>query len=96
MKPIGDRPAGGTPDEAEIVQFAEAGYRAEGLQVTKDISSTDANLPMSLGIPAITLSRVAKGGGAHSPGEWVDVEKAPNVKLKRILLATILATAGVP
>ena len=96
VKPIGDRPAGGTPDEAEIVQFAEAAYRAEGLQVTKDISSTDANLPMSLGIPAITLSRVAKGGGAHSPGEWVDVEKAPNVKLKRILLATTLATAGVP
>ena len=58
-----------------------------------DISSTDANLPMSLGIPAITMSRIAKAGGAHSPGEWIDVEKAPNVKLRRILLATILAAA---
>ena len=62
----------------------------------KETSSTDSNEPMSLGIPAITMSRVVKSGGAHSPAEWVDVDKAPNVKLKRILLATILATAGVP
>ena len=96
LKPIGARPAGGTPDNADIVRFAEAAYRAEGLTVKKDISSTDANEPMSLGIPAITMSRVANSAGAHSPGEWVDVEKAPNVKLKRILLATIVATAGLP
>jgi tripeptide aminopeptidase len=95
VKPIGARPAGATPPDAEIVRFAEAAYQAEGLKLEKAISSTDANEPMSLGIPAITMSRIANGGGAHSPGEWVDVEKAPNVKLKRILLATILATAGV-
>ena len=62
----------------------------------KGTSSTDANEPMSLGIPAITMSRVVKSFGAHSPAEWIDVEKQPNVKLKRILLSTILATAGVP
>jgi tripeptide aminopeptidase len=95
VKPIGARPAGATPPDAEIVRFAEAAYQAEGLKLEKATSSTDANEPMSLGIPAITMSRIANGGGAHSPGEWVDVEKAPNVKLKRILLATILATAGV-
>jgi hypothetical protein len=64
--------------------------------VSKETSSTDANEPMSLGIPAITMSRVVKSFGAHSPAEWVDVEKAPNVKLKRILLTAILATAGTP
>ena len=96
VKPIGDRPAGHTPDSADIVRFAEAAYRAEGLQMDKGTSSTDANEPMSLGIPAITMSRVVKSFGAHSPAEWIDVEKAPNVKLKRILLSTILATAGVP
>jgi len=96
LKPIGARPAGHTPDDAAIVRFAEAAYRAEGIAVKKDISSTDANEPMSLGIPAITMSRVARSAGAHSPAEWVDVEKASNVKLKRILLATILATAGLP
>lgn len=96
IKPIGARPAGHTPDDADIVRFAEAAYRAEGLTVHKDTSSTDANEPMSLGIPAITMSRVVKSAGAHSPAEWVDTDKASNVKLKRILLTTILATAGVP
>jgi tripeptide aminopeptidase len=96
LKTIGDRPAGATKRDADIVRFAEAAYRAEGIAVKQDTSSTDANVPMNLGIPAITLSRIAKGGGAHSPGEWVDVDKAPNVKLKRILLTTILAAAGVP
>lgn len=91
---IGDRPAGRTPDTADIVRHAEAAHRAEGIAVRKTISSTDANIPMSLGIPAITVSRSASGGRAHSPDEWIGIEKAENVKLKRILLATILATAG--
>jgi len=95
LKPIGDRPAGFTAPDAEIIRFAEAAYRAEGLTVEKDTSSTDSNIPMSLGIPAVTMSRVAEGGRAHAPDEWIDVSKAPNVKLKRILLSTILATAGV-
>jgi tripeptide aminopeptidase len=93
-KKIGDRPAGTTPDSANIVRFAEAAYRSEGITVRKSASSTDSNLPMSLGIPAVTLSRVASGGRAHAPDEWIGIEKADNVKLKRILLATILATAG--
>ncbi len=94
-KKIGDRPAGETPASAAIVRFAEAAYRAEGLTVQRTASSTDANLPMSLGVPALTMSRVATGGRAHAPDEWIGIEKAANVKLKRILLATILATAGV-
>jgi len=94
LEPIGDRPAGHTDPNADIVRFAEAAYRAEGLTVKQGTSSTDSNIPMSLGIPAITMSRIADGGRAHAPDEWIDVSKAPNVKLKRILLATILATAG--
>ena len=96
LKPIGDRPAGATPADADIVRFAEAAYRAEGLKVDSGTASTDSNIPMSLGIPALTMSRVAEGGRAHAPDEWIDVSKAPNVKLKRILLSTILATAGTP
>lgn len=96
VKPIGARPAGATAPDADIVRFAEAAYRAEGLKAKKDTSSTDSNVAMNLGIPAITMSRIAKAGGAHSPSEWIDVEKASNVKLRRILLSTILATAGVP
>jgi tripeptide aminopeptidase len=95
-EPIGDRPAGRTDPNADIVRVAEAAYRAEGLKVEAGTSSTDSNIAMSLGIPAITLSRIAEGGRAHAPDEWIDTAKAPNVKLKRILLSTILATAGVP
>ena len=94
LEPIGDRPAGHTDPNADIIRFAEAAYRTEGLTVQQGTSSTDSNIPMSLGIPAITMSRIADGGRAHAPDEWIDVAKAPNVKLKRILLATILATAG--
>jgi tripeptide aminopeptidase len=96
LKPIGTRPAGSTPADADIVRYAEAAYRAEAISVSKGTSSTDSNEPMRLGIPAITLSHIARASGAHSPAEWVDVEKAPNVRLKRVLLTTILATAGVP
>ena len=94
LKPIGDRPAGRTDPNADIIRFADAAYRSEGLAVKKNISSTDSNIPMSLGIPAVTMSRIADSGRAHAPDEWIDVSKAPNVKLKRILLSTILATAG--
>jgi acetylornithine deacetylase/succinyl-diaminopimelate desuccinylase-like protein len=96
LEPIGERPAGHTDANADIVRFAQAAYRAEGLNVRTGTASTDSNIAMSLGIPAITMSRIADGGRAHAPDEWIDTAKSPNVKLKRILLSTILATAGVP
>lgn len=93
-KPIGDRPAGQTQASAEIVQMALAAHRAEGVEAQTGAGSTDANIPISMGIPAITLSGSASGSGAHAPDEWVGIDKASNVKLKRIRLATILALAG--
>lgn len=91
---VGDRPAGSTPLSADIVQFSTAAYAAEGITLRYSSSSTDSNIPISLGVPAITISRVATGGRNHSQEEWIGIEKANNVKLKRIGLATILATAG--
>jgi tripeptide aminopeptidase len=71
VKLVGDRPAGATPVESPIVQAARAAFQAVGTQ-TRAITaaSTDSNLPMNLGIPAITLSSAGQGGGAHSLGEW--------------------------
>ena len=91
---VGDRPAGITPREADIVEFATAAYAAEGITLKYSSSSTDSNVPISLGVPAVTISRVASGSRNHSLDEWIGIEKADNVKLKRIGLATILATAG--
>lgn len=91
---VGDRPAGETPFSADIVQFSTAAHAVEGITLKYHSSSTDSNIPISLGIPAVTISRVARGGRNHSLDEWIGIEKADNVKLKRIGLATILATAG--
>lgn len=71
MKLVGDRPAGVTPIESPIVHAARAAFKAVGAEARSiAAASTDSNLPMSLGIPAITLSSAGQGGGAHSLGEW--------------------------
>lgn len=71
IKQVGDRPAGVTPIDSPIIQAARAALPRVGAQVRSiTASSTDSNLPMSLGIPAITLSSSGAGGGSHSPDEW--------------------------
>ena len=94
IKVIGERPAGQTDRSADIVQYAAAAYAAEGISLRYSSSSTDSNIPISLGIPAITIGRVATGGRGHSLDEWVGIEKDANVRLKKIDLAMIVATAG--
>ena len=94
-KLIGDRPAGQTPRDAAIVQYAAAAYANEGIPIRYGAGSTDSNIPISLGIPAITISRVATSGRGHSLDEWISVEKPGNMKVKRLGLAMILATAGI-
>ena len=86
---IGDRPVGQTPSDSPLVQltalaFEELGVEFRGLS----ISSTDSNVPMSLGIPAITIDGGGQGGGAHSPDEWfipTDSHLGPQASLLIIL-----------
>jgi di/tripeptidase len=93
-KKIGDRPAGQTAQSADIVRFATQAFAGEGIKLRYTASSTDSNVPMSLGIPSITVSGNALGGRAHALDEWMATDREPNLKLKRAVLATILATAG--
>jgi acetylornithine deacetylase/succinyl-diaminopimelate desuccinylase-like protein len=70
LEKVGERPAAkGNPD-APLVQRAMAAMQALGIEPKLSISSTDANLPLSLGIPAVTMSRGGVSGDAHSPAEW--------------------------
>ena len=69
---IGVRPAGAQPDSARIVRTALAAARALGFATEAAASSTDANIPISLGIPAITIDGGGTGRGAHSLGEMYD------------------------
>jgi acetylornithine deacetylase/succinyl-diaminopimelate desuccinylase-like protein len=69
---IGIRPTGGQADSAPIVQTALAAGKALGFTSSTTASSTDANIPISLGIPAIRIGGGGNAEGAHSLGEWYD------------------------
>lgn len=90
----GERPSGETALSTSLVTTASAAIRATGMQPVFGWSSTDANLPMSLGIPAITIDTGILGDRAHAPDEWIDVERRRVVSgLKRVLLI-VLSAAG--
>ena len=87
-KLIGDRPAGRTPDSNPLVQAALWAATATGHKPTLTLASTDSNLPISLGIPAVTMGSGGKGGDAHSRAEWFEPEnswKGPQAVLLTIL-----------
>lgn len=69
---LGDRPAGGTDPDHALVRAAVAATWASGHAPVYSASSTDANVPMALGIPAVTLGAGGKAGGIHTLGEWYD------------------------
>ena len=94
IKLVGDRPSGRTPQDAPIVRMAAQAVVAAGMTPTYGLSSTDANLPISLGIPAIRLNSGGTSDRAHAPDEWIDVEKTASVTGIKALLATLIAVAG--
>jgi acetylornithine deacetylase/succinyl-diaminopimelate desuccinylase-like protein len=69
---IGIRPAGEQPVSAPIVQVALAAGRALSLDPGTGASSTDSNIPMSMGIPSITIDGGGRGGASHAPEEWYE------------------------
>jgi len=88
---VGDRPAGSTPENSVIVQTALAATRALGFTARLGEGSTDANFPMSLGIPAITIGGGGAGSGAHSLGESFDTSNSWQGSQRALLLAVALA-----
>lgn len=95
LKGLGDRPAGSTIAGAWMLHVTDAAVRAMGFEPNHIADSTDANLPMSLGIPALTIGSGGEGGRSHSLGEWIDVEPSQSVRGMSVGLAALLATAGV-
>jgi acetylornithine deacetylase/succinyl-diaminopimelate desuccinylase-like protein len=69
---VGDRPAGRTADDSSIVQTAHRVSRTLGLTIPENESSTDANVPMQLKIPAVTIGAGGNGAGQHTVGETFD------------------------
>ena len=91
---IGRRPAGRTDHDSPIVRTAFDALDAFGFEARTKVSSTDANIPISLGIPAIRFGSGGTGGRAHSLEEWIDVEPELSVRGLTAGLAAILGTAG--
>jgi tripeptide aminopeptidase len=86
---IGDRPSGETPADSRIVRAAIDCSHALGFEPRLDCSSTDSNIPISLGIPAITLGVGGLSNNCHSLTEWYE-PVGREVGLKRLLLLTML------
>jgi tripeptide aminopeptidase len=93
-KLIGDRPCGETLATAPLVQTTAAVITAFGMTPRFEISSTDSNVPMNMGIPAVTIGRGGPGGRAHAPDEWTDVERKGAVRAVETAMTIILMVAG--
>ena len=92
VKLIGDRPSGETAISSSLVQSTTAAVKAFGLTPSYGIGSTDSNIPISLGIPAVTIGR-GSSARSHALDEWVDIEKQSSVRAAQIALTVILAAA---
>ncbi|MCA9968714.1 MAG: M20/M25/M40 family metallo-hydrolase [Anaerolineales bacterium] len=89
---VGDRPAGQVARSEPVVAWAEAALRAVGFtDVSYIAGSTDTNIPLSRGIPAVCIG-LARSGNAHRPDEYLDTRQLPQGLSQLLLL--VLAAAG--
>ena len=90
---IGDRPAGELDKGSALAQSLRAVDRHLGLATDSRLGSTDANLPLSRGVPALAIGAGGVGGGIHTLGEWHD-PSGREMALRRVLLLVLDAAAG--
>jgi tripeptide aminopeptidase len=93
VKQIGDRPAAELKPGSRILNVLRSVDAHLGIQAQVRRSSTDANIPLSLGREAVSIGAGGIGGGAHTLSEWFDAS-GRDLALKRILLATLLLADG--
>jgi len=92
-KLIGDRPCGKTAEATPLVQTVSAAVSAFGLKPQLETSSTDANFPMHLGIPAVTIGR-GPSFRAHSLDEYTLIDPKADAQAAQVALTVILAAAS--
>jgi acetylornithine deacetylase/succinyl-diaminopimelate desuccinylase-like protein len=86
IKEIGSRPSGELAENAPLLEAMRAIDTHLGIRSRLDCSSTDANIPLSLGLHAVSVGAGGQGGGAHTPAEWY-LPEGRDLALRRILLA---------
>jgi acetylornithine deacetylase/succinyl-diaminopimelate desuccinylase-like protein len=85
---IGDRPAAQLPADSPLLEALRAVDRHLSLRTELRLGSTDANIPLSLGVPSLSLGAGGEGGGAHTLAEWYSA-KDRETGLKRVLLLAL-------
>ncbi len=93
LRETGSRPGGRLPEDAPLLGWVQAVDTALGIRSLPDCASTDANVPLSLGLPAISIGAGGQGGGAHTPEEWYSPE-GRELGLRRIYLLLLVMLAG--
>jgi di/tripeptidase len=88
---VGVRPAGATPADSAIVLTAVAVTKLFGAGVTLREGSSDSNVPMNMGIPALTIGGGGSGSGAHSLNETFDTKDSWLGTQRGLMLAVALA-----
>ncbi len=91
IKRIGNRPAAQLTGDSPILEVLRAVDRHLGIATDLRLGSTDANIPISLGLPSISMGAGGDGGGAHTLSEWYS-DKDRETGLRRILLLTVAMT----
>jgi di/tripeptidase len=89
IREIGARPGGRLADDSAILEYVRAVDSHLGIRSQVDCASTDANIPLSMGLPAISIGAGGQGGGAHTTSEWYHPD-GREVGLRRILLTLAL------
>jgi acetylornithine deacetylase/succinyl-diaminopimelate desuccinylase-like protein len=88
IEKIGDRPAATLPANSPLLDALRAVDRHLGLRTDQRLGSTDANLPMSMGVPALSMGAGGDGGGAHTLAEWYSARDR-DLGLRRVMLLTL-------
>jgi acetylornithine deacetylase/succinyl-diaminopimelate desuccinylase-like protein len=91
LRRVGDRPSGLTPRAHPLVQTAIAATRALGRTHELACASTDANVPIALGVPAIALGAGGHAGDAHLPTEWYENVDGPLGVVRALLVTAAMA-----
>jgi acetylornithine deacetylase/succinyl-diaminopimelate desuccinylase-like protein len=85
---IGERPAAALPDDSALLHTLRAVDRHLGIRTDIRLGSTDANIPLALGIPALAMATGGSGGGIHTLAEWYD-PTGRETALRRIFLVIL-------
>ncbi len=93
VRRVGDRPSGLTPRTHPLVQTAVAATRAVGHDHQLACASTDANVPIALGVPAVALGAGGRAGDAHLPTEWYENDKGALGIVRDLLVTAAMAEA---